>query len=208
MKAYRFLSITLFFILMISPYFTARGEEIEKVEYQVYKAVIEQEYLNKPGYIDLKNIKGKPLLPKTIIIVNQTILGPRIGWPKDLVFKKIENDYAPFSKNALKSWVFNNKEKYKINNKIKFITKHFLISEEQTKEALPLSKRWDSFYDQYPNALGYFRLSRVGFNTDKKTAIVYIENTQDMKWGSGIFWLLKKEKGEWVCTGHVTVYLS
>jgi hypothetical protein len=208
LKSSRVLSITLFFIFIIKLYCTAKTNEIEQIEYQVYKAVIEQEYLSQPGFIDMINKKDNKLLPKTIIIINQTISGPKFGMPEEQVFNKIGNDYPSFPQEAMNCWAINNKSQYKLNDEFRFITKHCLISEEQRKEAFLPSKWWDSFYKHYPNALGYFRLSRVGFDTIKKAAIVYIENSQDGKWGSGNFWLLKNENGKWVCFGKVTVYLS
>jgi hypothetical protein len=206
MKSYCFLNIMFFTILMISPYCTAKTDEIDPIEYQVYKAVIEKEYLKQPGYIDMINRKEKEPLPKTIIIINQTISGATIDEPFDQVFNKIEGDYPSFPQNALKSWIIKNKNQYTLNDNFKFTVKHFLISEKQREESFLPTKWWDSFYKHYPNALGYFNLSRVGFDIDKKAAIVFVENLQDGKWGSGDFWLLKKEKGEWVCFKRVYVY--
>ncbi len=208
MKSHRF-NIRLFFILMIISYCSANAEEIDPLEYQVYKAVIELEYLSQPGYIDMINKKEKQLLPKTIIIINETISGPKyMDISIEELLKKIEVENTSFPEYALKSWVSENKDQYILNDYFKFADKHFLISEKQREEAFSPTKWWDSFYKHYPNALGYFRLSRVGFDTDKNAAIVYIENSQDGKWGSGTFWLLKKDKGKWVRTSRLIVWLS
>jgi hypothetical protein len=180
------------------------SQEIDPEEYKIYQVVIEEKYLSKPGYIDFlnqirngqlidleKHVFKDPevLLPKTIIIVNETInrgLGSDINEIFDPQFK---NNKA--KKSLIQSWGKINAKKYVLKDSFIFQTEHLLITEDQLWEALTPS-RWITFYEHYPKALGCFWLSRVAYDDNKIFALVYIKNTQDGLWGSGTFYLLSR----------------
>ena len=56
---------------------------------------------------------------------------------------------------------------------------------------------WKTFYDKYPGAPGITRLSRVGFNRKRDTALVYIGHVRHWEAGEGMYLLLTKTNSEW-----------
>lgn len=60
---------------------------------------------------------------------------------------------------------------------------------------------WKPFYEKYPNTNGYYQLSRVGFSSDKRFALVLVEG-KGGSWDSSMQYVLRKVKGKW------KVYLS
>lgn len=213
-------SLSLFGFIYCAHQKTYSGD-IENEEYEVYKAIIETHYLSQPGYIDLKNSdcegKIKTLLPKTIIIIDETIDrssavervdGPLEEFLTELPEQAKTMNLKTIPRGAIESWEMKNTKKYLLSNHFTFSTNHLFITPTQLNESFMPTKWWDSFYKNYPNALGYFKLSRVGFDEKRTTAIVYIENTQDGLWGSGTFWVLVKENKKWKVENKYLIWLS
>jgi len=67
---------------------------------------------------------------------------------------------------------------------------------------------WDEFYQRYPNSPGTITLSRVGFSTDLKRALVYIGHQSHWRAGSGHFVVLRKENGDWRVQGKTMIWIS
>jgi hypothetical protein len=181
------------------------SQEIDQEEYKIYQVVIEEKYLSQSGYIDFldqikkgdlidqeKHVFKNPevLLPKTIIIINKTIWLNRSYMGLYEILDSLLKDNKA-QKSIIESWKKINTKSLILKDSFSFSTEHILITEEQLSEALTPSK-WQSFYEHYPKALGCFWLSRVAFDDNKTSAVVYIKNVQDGKWGSGIFYVLSK----------------
>jgi hypothetical protein len=56
---------------------------------------------------------------------------------------------------------------------------------------------WEKFDEQYPDSGGWIELSAVGFNTDKKVAVVYMGYHCGWMCGKGKFHVLHKKDGKW-----------
>ena len=54
---------------------------------------------------------------------------------------------------------------------------------------------WKQFYEEYPGAQGILTISRVGFNSDKSEAVVYIHNVASLMNASGKLFFLTKKNG-------------
>jgi hypothetical protein len=175
------------------------SQEIDPEEYKIYQIIIEERYLSRGGYIDWvnkqKNKNAKELLPKTIIILNETYINQSlINEIRDTLDSMIKDNDV--KKQLIGSWYSRNAKSSLLKNHFSFSTEHILISTEQLMDAYQPAG-WESFYKRYPKALGFFQLSRVAFDDNKTTALVYIDNGQDWKWSSGQFYLLVKENRTW-----------
>ena len=62
--------------------------------------------------------------------------------------------------------------------------------------------------EQYPNSHGYTVFSRVGFNSSLDQAVIYIGNVAGPMMGSGFYYLMEKENGEWVIKEQVMAWIS
>ena len=56
---------------------------------------------------------------------------------------------------------------------------------------------WKDFYDKYPNSGGSIHMSAVGFNADKKLALVYMGHSCGGLCGGGSYHLMKKLADKW-----------
>lgn len=187
---------------------------MDKEDFLVYQVVLEQEYLAKPGFIDLGRSKcdepKPPLLPKSLLILNQTIIVVTVPGhrPWEDTLQILHDKFPAFPSLIMQSWQNRNGEPHLLSDGFLFSVPYRLLSQAQVDEAFLPSNWWDSFYQHYPDALGYFQLSRVGFDADRQHAVVYVENHQDGKWGSGYFWLLAKEQEKWLIKGSINVWIS
>ena len=55
---------------------------------------------------------------------------------------------------------------------------------------------WQPFHKKYQNANGYYSLSRVGYSTDKKLALVFV-NLESGDYVSSTFYILEKVNDKW-----------
>jgi hypothetical protein len=57
---------------------------------------------------------------------------------------------------------------------------------------------WEGLYKTYPQSSGWIELSAVGFDADKKVAVVYEGHHCGGLCGGGSFQTLRKENGKWM----------
>jgi hypothetical protein len=67
---------------------------------------------------------------------------------------------------------------------------------------------WKPFYQQYPGAPGIIAFTRVGFNTHKDEALVYVVHQSGLVGGSGRFFVLSKRDKSWEIQKRVLIWLS
>jgi hypothetical protein len=67
---------------------------------------------------------------------------------------------------------------------------------------------WQRFYEEYPGAQGILTISRVGFNSDKSLAVVYIANKACLMLASGKLFFLAKKNGSWEIRSEQMIWFS
>jgi len=67
---------------------------------------------------------------------------------------------------------------------------------------------WKQFYEEYPSAQGILTISRVGFNSDKSEAVVYIQNVASLMLASGKLFFLTKKNGSWEVQTEKMIWFS
>lgn len=78
-------------------------------------------------------------------------------------------------------------------------TRYILASQEQLNSLFgqDLDTGWKNFDSAYPEARGYYSLSRVGFNRDMTQALVSYGNPRAALDGSGCYVVLNRVDGQW-----------
>jgi hypothetical protein len=157
-------------------------------EYAVWSAVLSKEY----GYRNLQRL----------VIKDRTALEVK---PERL--DKLEKGLAEM----VPDLEGKNETKYALENKFGVRLPCVLISAETENRLFPFAsitvldreavdkvqKSWHEFYQEYPGAQGVLTLSRVGFNSDKSQAVVYVTNHASPLIGAGELFLLAKKNGAW-----------
>jgi len=104
-----------------------------------------------------------------------------------------------------------NQVQYNIANKLSTNLPHTFLSQEAENKLFhyPSDNRidaeafkkiqdgWSQFRQDHPGARGLITLSRVGFNSDKSVAVVYIGIQASMMKSNGTCFLLTKKNGSW-----------
>ena len=84
-----------------------------------------------------------------------------------------------------------------------------LVSDEETNAIFRTSGGgWDSFYKKYPGAQGILSFSRVGFDRQRKQALVYFGNQRQVLDGAGYLALLAKKDRTWVMVKQTMIWIS
>jgi hypothetical protein len=71
-----------------------------------------------------------------------------------------------------------------------------------------IDQGWRQFYQDFPDAGGILSISRVGFNSDKSLAIVYISAKKSMMIANGKCYVLAKKNGSWELEDEVLIWFS
>ena len=163
---------------------------VSSEEYEIYSSVIKDLYL-------------EPKI-KQIVVVERTFrydfaVQDDEPWRDKWKDKKkglsvddsAADDYE--SKNGQK-WLLN-KDSFKLPVKVTLITDLDLKSIFHGNWG---ELTWIDYYRKFPDARGFVMLSRIGFNTAKSQALIYVGSRCGPGCGDLHFLLLQKENGVWV----------
>lgn len=67
---------------------------------------------------------------------------------------------------------------------------------------------WTDFHTQFPEAGGFFELSRPGYNADGDQALVYLSYSVGSLAANGTLYLLSYENGVWQVVGEAMLWIS
>jgi hypothetical protein len=112
--------------------------------------------------------------------------------------------------NTLTDYLEHNKDRGLLSKSIPTDLPKYWLSEAD-QEALFKSKKhdgWKSFYAKYPGAGGIMAFSRVGFNEKRDQALLYSTISCGWLCGTGHYFLLKKESGQWVLLKSHMAWIS
>ncbi len=145
-------------------------------EYGIYKIVIED--VCQP-------VEPMPILNKTVA---NDLHDPEADKPYDYVRLKLTN----LDKETLADFIANNRERQELDYKIDLTHGNVLVS--------------DADAEKVPSYPGYAEISRVGFDTERKQALVYCGHRWKLSGlqGQGYYVLLAKRDGVWTITDKLT----
>ena len=157
-----------------------KPNEITNEEYNVYSALINLEYV-KDGI-------------KLIVIDDYTTtsISPGISELKE----NFRQEMPESQQETIDGFRKINQLRYLLKRQFSLPVDYVLVNEKEINDIFP-KKGWDSFYEKYPNSQGEMTLSRVGFNTAKSQALVYVGNQSHFLSGEGYIFLLVKENNIW-----------
>lgn len=102
-----------------------------------------------------------------------------------------------------------NKAPCKLEPKIQPLEKIQLLSHMDEQVSFPRgSGSWKIFYANYPGATGFTLVSRIGFNSARDQALVYLGNSCELLCGHGYLVLLRKHDGKWKVLKQVGIWVA
>ena len=108
---------------------------------------------------------------------------------------------------ALQNHAQRNAQAATIGRKLTIEVDYILLGQQEIEDLLTLGG-YDELYRRYPKCNGVTTLSRVGFNSTRSMAVVYLSMTPGYLAGSGWAVLLRKISGKWSVTASTIVWVS
>ena len=85
---------------------------------------------------------------------------------------------------------------------------HPTVNRVDAEDVKRIQDGWQQFYQDHPGAAGILSISRVGFNSDKSLAVVYIAAKTSMMMANGKCYLLAKKNGSWEIEKEEMIWFS
>ena len=177
-------------------------------EYEVYDAVMRHMFAGGITQFDM-NAKVDRIVIRDHTHSEYAYHGDREQWDKvkirlRLLTDEIIADYESVRKNE--------KE---VKNLFEPKFEYSLISKRQLKEIFGDSKNsnyadsaWTDFYKLYPRSAGYNSVSKVGFDKEKRRALVYFVNWCGGHCGTGTYLLLESVEEKWTVKESAGIWIS
>ena len=164
---------------------TEADSGVSAEEYEIYSSVIKQYYLRPDT--------------KLIMIEERTF---RYDFAIDEEPWREKKKGVIIDETAANDYELKNGEKWLLNkDSFKLPVKAALITDNDLK-AIFHGKwgdlEWINYYRRFPDTRGFVMLSRIGFNTQRTQALMYVGSRCGPVCGDRYFLLLQKENGSWV----------
>ena len=184
--------------LTVASFCIQTGDNSVNDEYEVLSALLNETYLTG-SY-------------KSIVITNPTCCEVEDGYVRSGEWKiRYGDQLNPVSLDTLDDYAARNKNSLSLENKFNLKTKYEIVPYAEVEKIFPdgmPEEGWKVFYSKYPEANGYIRLSRVGFNKARDQAIVKTGWMRGPLHGEGNYVLLGKQNGSWKVLKRVTTWVS
>jgi hypothetical protein len=177
---------------------TADQPNISAEEHAIYAAVIDKIFAGDKVSLDST--------VRMLVIVDQTMSTPSaLG-----VRKRLKRAFSPaISQETIENYVVKNAKSYQLTTSLDLKLKYTLVPKEKTDQIFKSGVNgWDEFYRQFPNSRGIISLSRAGFDSSGKQAIVYVAHSCGGLCGAGYYLSLVKKGNEWIVQKSFVAWVS
>lgn len=120
----------------------------------------------------------------------------------------IRSGLPSLSDEALDNFVQRNQQSGPLTPDMELDVDYILLSTEELSEITRQSNWGEVITQKYPGSYGYTIFSRVGFNNTLDQAVIYVGNMAAPLMGSGFYYLMEKENGDWVIKEQVMAWIS
>jgi hypothetical protein len=181
--------------------------ELENEEYAIYSQAIANQFV-RDG-VDRIVVADHTLMEFPPIMMGMTQFGNSPG------MQKLRRAMA---KETLQDYEKKNKSSVTLGGKFQLKVPVVLISEVERDQIFLVGNAGkkgtlnpnglDEFHRLYPKSQGFMTLSRIGFNSKKTQALLYIGNLCGGLCGAGEWFLFAKEGNSWKIEYVATVWVS
>jgi len=120
----------------------------------------------------------------------------------------IKSDLDGISKETINNFLNRNQESTKLSSTMDLDSPYILLTSEKLKEIASQPNWGQLLTERYPGSYGYTIFSRVGFNSTLDQALIYVGYVGGPLMGSGSYYLLEKQNGEWILKDQIEVWIS
>lgn len=144
---------------------------------------------------------------RTVLILQDTSADISANDPqKSLDY--IRSGLPNLSDEALDNFVQRNQQSGPLAPGMELDVDYILLSTEELSEITRQSNWGEVITQKYPGSYGYTMFSRVGFNNTLDQAVIYVGSMAAPLMGSGFYYLMEKENGNWVIKEQVMAWIS
>ena len=172
------------------PPITARASDVTDDIYAVYSAILNREYKDR-----------------FIFIADRTspvYFGQTFG----------DNSISGLSDETINDYDERNKTDEPLQNAFSKDLHYALLSNDEQKQTLTKTgrenylKKYPEAVTEFPPSLGIITFSKIGFNGDRTQALVSVNDSCPALCGSGQFYFLRKQDGNWSIEGVKELWVS
>ncbi len=120
----------------------------------------------------------------------------------------IQSGLGDVSRQTLDSFVERNQESSPLSADMNLGVEYKLLTYEELKKISSQPNWGQLLTEAYPGSYGYTIFSRMGFNNTLDQAVVYISSVGGPLMGSGSYFLMEKQNGEWIMKDEVMSWIS
>lgn len=169
-------------------------ESFEDNQYAVYDALIADDDLI-PYFSRKSKLFSKE--SNSLLIIERTNVDYLESPNFRQLLAEVPNWLSSLSKSTFDDFLENNKSRVPLKDSFTLPVKRVFISDEELKTILKSELYWEGFYKKYPNSQGVMTLSNVGFDAQKKQALVYVSNIRGSLDAIGVYVVLEKQNDIW-----------
>src|SRR5215216_4785184 len=116
--------------------------------------------------------------------------------------------FPSISRETVDSLLQRNEQPTQLSAEMQLGVDYALLSAEELAE-ISSQPNWNEVLSEdYPGSDGYLIFSRVGFNHTLDQAVIYVGKVAGPLMGSGSYYLLEKQNGEWSIKQELMTWIS
>ncbi|MBA4121153.1 MAG: hypothetical protein H0X72_01645 [Acidobacteria bacterium] len=169
-------------------------ESFEVNQYAVYDALIADDDLI-PYFSRKSNLLSNE--SNLLVIIERTNIDYLDSSAFRELLAKVPNRLPSLSKATFDDFRACNKSRNLLKDLFTLSVKRVFISDEELDSFFKRKLYWEGFYKKYPNSQGVMVLSNVGFDAQKKQALVYVSNSRGSLDAIGVYVVLEKQNDVW-----------
>lgn len=120
----------------------------------------------------------------------------------------IKSGLKSLSNETIENYLARNPERTTLSSDMNLGVEYKLLSAEELKKISSGPNWGEVLSEAYPGSYGYTIFSRVGFNHKLDQALIYVGSVAGPLMGSGSYFLMEKQLGEWVLKERIEVWIS
>lgn len=124
------------------------------------------------------------------------------------VMDNIKSGLTGISNETVKNFIARNAQPTQLSTDMNLGTKYTLITSEELSKITKQPNWGEILANTYPGSNGYLIISRVGFNNTLDQAVIYVGQVAGPMMGSGSYYLMEKQNGNWIIKQEVMVWIS
>jgi hypothetical protein len=122
---------------------------------------------------------------------------------RERTFEYLRENDITIDRETFDDFVKKNLKNYRLERKFNFRFEYVLYTPDYDEDWT-----WEEFYQKFPRFVGTTGVSRVGLNSDRTDALLYIGRQQDWLSGTGVIYHLVKKSGQWVIRSRILQWIS